>query len=40
MKKNLTQEQKDYSRFLPALSGFNTLWIWLSMMVIAQHIGI
>jgi hypothetical protein len=27
-------------KLLPTLVGFNTLWIWLSMMVIAQHIGI
>jgi hypothetical protein len=25
-------------KLLPTLVGFNTLWIWLSMMVIAQHI--
>ena len=24
-------------KLLPTLVGFNTLWIWLSMMVIAQH---
>jgi hypothetical protein len=27
-------------KLLPTLVGFNTLWIWLSMMVIAQNIGI
>lgn len=27
-------------KLLPTLVGFNTLWIWLSMMIIAQHIGI
>ncbi len=25
-------------KLLPTLVGFNTLWIWLSMMVISQHI--
>ena len=25
-------------KLLPTLVGFNTLWIWLSMMVIAQHL--
>ena len=25
-------------KLLPTLVGFNTLWIWLSMMVIAQNI--
>lgn len=25
-------------KLLPTLVGFNTLWIWLSMMVIAQHV--
>lgn len=25
-------------KVLPTLVGFNTLWIWLSLMVIAQHI--
>jgi|TARA_B110000467_G_scaffold86196_1_gene77847 hypothetical protein len=24
-------------KLLPTLVGFNTLWIWLSMMVIVQH---
>jgi hypothetical protein len=23
---------------LPTLVAFNTLWIWLSMMVISQHV--
>ena len=27
-----------YKKLLPTLVGFNTLWIWLSMMVIAQHV--
>jgi hypothetical protein len=27
-------------KLLPTLVGFNTLWIWLSVMVIAQNIGI
>jgi len=27
-----------YKKLLPTLVGFNTLWIWLSMMVIAQHL--
>lgn len=27
-------------KLLPTLVGFNTLWIWLSMMVIAQNIGL
>jgi len=27
-------------KLLPTLVGFNTLWIWLSMMVIGQNIGI
>jgi len=27
-----------YKKILPTLVGFNTLWIWLSMMVIAQNI--
>lgn len=26
-----------YKKLLPTLVGFNTLWIWLSMMVIAQN---
>jgi len=25
-------------KFLPTLVGFNTMWVWLSLMVIAQHI--
>lgn len=25
-------------KILPTLVGFNTLWIWLSFMVIAQHL--
>lgn len=25
-------------KLLPTLVGFNTLWIWLSMMVIVQHL--
>lgn len=25
-------------KVLPTLVGFNTLWIWLSLMVIAQHV--
>ena len=25
-------------KFLPTLVGFNTLWVWISCMVIAQHI--
>jgi hypothetical protein len=25
-------------KLLPTLVGFNTLWIWLSMMVLAQHL--
>ena len=25
-------------KLLPTLVGFNTLWIWLSMMVIVQHV--
>lgn len=25
-------------KLLPTLVGFNTLWIWLSMSVIAQHV--
>jgi len=25
-------------KLLPTLVGFNTLWIWLSMMVISQHV--
>ena len=25
-------------KLLPTLVGFNTLWIWLSMMVIAQNV--
>lgn len=25
-------------KFLPTLVGFNTMWAWLSLMVIAQHI--
>jgi len=25
-------------KLLPTLVGFNTLWIWLSLMVIVQHI--
>ena len=25
-------------KLLPTLVGFNSLWIWLSMMVIAQHV--
>jgi hypothetical protein len=24
-------------KFLPTLVGFNTMWVWLSLMVIAQH---
>lgn len=27
-------------KLLPTLVGFNTLWVWLSMMVIVKHIGI
>ncbi len=27
-----------YKKLLPTLVGFNTLWIWLSMMVLAQHL--
>ena len=27
-----------YKKLLPTLVGFNTLWIWLSMMIIAQNI--
>jgi len=27
-------------KLLPTLVGFNTLWIWLSVMVIAQNIGL
>jgi hypothetical protein len=27
-----------YKKLLPTLVGFNTLWIWLSMMIIAQHV--
>ena len=27
-------------KLLPTLVGFNTLWIWISFMVIFQHIGI
>lgn len=27
-----------YKKLLPTLVGFNTLWIWLSMMVIAQWV--
>lgn len=25
-------------KFLPTLVGFNTLWVWISCMVIAQHL--
>ena len=25
-------------KLLPTLVGFNTLWIWLSLMVLAQHV--
>ena len=25
-------------KFLPTLVGFNTMWVWLSLMVIAKHI--
>ncbi len=25
-------------KFLPTLVGFNTLWVWLSCMVLAQHL--
>jgi hypothetical protein len=25
-------------KFLPSLVGFNTLWVWISCMVLAQHI--
>jgi len=25
-------------KLLPTLVGFNTMWIWLSLMVLAQHI--
>ena len=25
-------------KFLPTLVGFNTLWVWISCMVLAQHI--
>lgn len=25
-------------KLLPTLVGFNTLWIWLSLMVLAQHL--
>ena len=25
-------------KFLPTLVGFNTMWVWLSLMVIATHI--
>jgi hypothetical protein len=25
-------------KLLPTLVGFNTMWVWLSLMVIAQHI--
>lgn len=25
-------------KLLPTLVGFNTMWVWLSMMVIAQHV--
>ena len=25
-------------KVLPTLVGFNTLWIWISLMVIAQHV--
>ena len=25
-------------KLLPTLVGFNTMWIWLSLMVIAQHV--
>jgi hypothetical protein len=24
-------------KLLPTLVGFNTMWIWLSLMVLAQH---
>jgi hypothetical protein len=24
-------------KFLPTLVGFNTMWLWLSLMVLAQH---
>ena len=27
-----------YKKLLPTLVGFNTQWIWLSMMVLAQHL--
>ena len=27
-----------YKKLLPTLVGFNTLWIWLSMMVLAQQL--
>tara|TARA_E500000178_G_C16595525_1_gene562315 strand:+ start:271 stop:519 length:249 start_codon:yes stop_codon:yes gene_type:complete len=27
-----------YKKLLPTLVAFNTLWIWLSMMVIVQHL--
>ena len=25
-------------KFLPTLVGFNTLWVWISCMVLAQHV--
>ena len=25
-------------KLLPTLVGFNTMWVWLSLMVIAQHV--
>ena len=25
-------------KFLPTLVGFNTMWVWLSLMVLAQHL--
>jgi len=27
-----------HKKLLPTLVGFNTLWIWLSMMVLVQHL--
>jgi hypothetical protein len=27
-------------KLLPTLVGFNTLWVWISCMVLAQHMGI
>jgi hypothetical protein len=27
-----------YKKLLPTLVAFNTLWIWLSMMVLVQHL--